>query len=411
MEGGMHGAAGSSSIARRRPRESETESQKIKREKAAERQRRKRERDRKNAGMGPMAFSTGDGSQLHAAALQQQQQAAAQAAQMQQAPVAQQQQQQTGAGASGGVYNGGQQDLTPEEMDRRDRVRAAARERQRKHRLLVKQRRMRDLGLDMGNEIIPGMDEVHYRATADGQYHQVLPEMQQQAQQQQQPQQAQALPAALPPHEPPFPQGTALGGQTFASTLLLSFSCAPLLKQHLLRTLCMTNEELASLEPIIAEAWDRWDHQVRTTPFDRSKTSFKVILNYAQRRVHYAEQVAKNGTQAPGLPPPYGVELTSHDPAASTTHTFAHPSGPGPADPTQAAVNEFRARFHRSIIAPAPFRTAFGDGAPSTGTAAAGGAAGASPTDAIDPHLAVNGGGTPANASKSKSKPPGGELS
>jgi hypothetical protein len=24
----------------------------------------------------------------------------------------------------------------------------------------------------------------------------------------------------------------------------------------------MSNEELASLEPIIAEAWDRWDHQV-----------------------------------------------------------------------------------------------------------------------------------------------------
>lgn len=272
MEGGMHGATGGS-MARRRPRESETESQKIKREKAAERQRRKRERDRKNAGMGAMAFSSGDGSQLHAAALQQQQQAAAQAAQMQQTPVAQQGQQQQ-AGSSG-AYSGGQQDLTPEEMDRRDRVRAAARERQRKHRLLVKQRRMRDLGLDMGNEIIPGMDEVHYRATADGQFHQVLPEMQQQAQQQQQPQQAQALPAALPPHEPPFPQGTALGGQTFASTLLLSFSCAPLLKQHLLRTLCMTNEELASLEPIIAEAWDRWDHQVRITPFHRPKTTFK----------------------------------------------------------------------------------------------------------------------------------------
>ncbi|KJA24255.1 hypothetical protein HYPSUDRAFT_184125 [Hypholoma sublateritium FD-334 SS-4] len=294
---------------------------------------------------------------------------------MQQTPVAQQGQQQQ-AGSSG-AYSGGQQDLTPEEMDRRDRVRAAARERQRKHRLLVKQRRMRDLGLDMGNEIIPGMDEVHYRAAADGQYHQVLPEMQQQAQQQQQPQQPQSLPAALPPHEPPFPQGAALGGQTFASTLLLSFSCAPLLKQHLLRTLCMTNEELASLEPIIAEAWDRWDHQ---------------------RRMHYAEQVAKNGAQAPGLPPPYGVELTSHDPASPATHAFAHPGGPGPADATQAAVNEFRARFHRSIIAPAPFRTAFGDGASSAGAPAAGGAA---PADAIDPHLAVNGSGAPASAPKS----------
>lgn len=245
MDGSMHGE--SPSISRRRPRESETESQKIKREKAAERQRRKRERDRRNAGMGITAFSSGEENQLHAVALQQQQQQQAAAAaqqQMQQQPPPTPQQSQT-------EYAG--QDLTPEEIQRRDRVRAAARERQRKHRLLVKQRRMRDLGLDMGNEIIPGMEEVHYRAAADGQYHPVMPpELQQ-------------IPPPHPPmphHEPPFPQGAPLGGQTFASTLLLSFSCAPLLKQHLLRTLSMSNEELASLEPIIAEAWDRWDHQV-----------------------------------------------------------------------------------------------------------------------------------------------------
>lgn len=199
--------------------------------------------------MGITAFSSGEENQLHAVALQQQQQqqaaaAAQQQMQQQPPPTPQQQQSQT-------EYAG--QDLTPEEIQRRDRVRAAARERQRKHRLLVKQRRMRDLGLDMGNEIIPGMEEVHYRATADGQYHPVMPpELQQ-------------IPPPHPPmphHEPPFPQGAPLGGQTFASTLLLSFSCAPLLKQHLLRTLSMSNEELASLEPIIAEAWDRWDHQV-----------------------------------------------------------------------------------------------------------------------------------------------------
>lgn len=67
--------------------------------------------------------------------------------------------------------------------------------------------------------------------------------------------------------DPSFPPGH--GGQTFASTLLLSFSCAPLLKQHILRTLSMTNEELASLEPIIAQAWDQWDHQVCFLPFPR----------------------------------------------------------------------------------------------------------------------------------------------
>ena len=151
------------------------------------------------------------------------------------------------------------QELSPDELMRREKVRAAARERQRKHRLLVKQKRMRDLGLDMGNEILSGMEEMSYRPPPpppEAQYHQVLPpELQQLA-----PPPPHALPP--PPHEPPFPQNQQLGGQTFASTLLLSFSCAPLLKQHLLRTLSMTNEELASLEPVIAEAWDRWDHGV-----------------------------------------------------------------------------------------------------------------------------------------------------
>lgn len=111
----------------------------------------------------------------------------------------------------------------------------------------------------MGNEILSSMDEMSYRPPPpppEAQYHQVLPpELQQLA-----PPPPHALPP--PPHEPPFPQNQQLGGQTFASTLLLSFSCAPLLKQHLLRTLSMTNEELASLEPVIAEAWDRWDHGV-----------------------------------------------------------------------------------------------------------------------------------------------------
>jgi len=270
MEASVHGSA--STASRKRPRESETESQKTKREKAAERQRRKRERDRRNAGTGITAFSSAEENQHHpyhpTAALQQQQQAqvAAVAAAQQQhlqppppvqqqpVPPPQQQPQQHSQEQEQDADGSYIPPLTPEEMIRREKVRAAARERQRKHRMLVKQRRLRDLGLDMGNEIMPGMEEVHYRAASDGQYHQVLPpELQQLA----------AGPhAALQPHEPPFPQGAVLGGQTFASTLLLSFSCAPLLKQHLLRTLAMSNDELASLEPIIAEAWDRWDHQV-----------------------------------------------------------------------------------------------------------------------------------------------------
>ena len=220
-------------------RENETPSQRTKREKAAERQRRKRERDRQ-AGLSSSAVQTGD----------------------QQAPI-----------STVSAPDLHQQDMSPEEVSRRDRVRAAARERQRKHRALVKQRKMRELGLDpMGNELIPGMEEVQYRVHPDGQYVVPPPELQH--------------PHPPPPHgmpEPPFPQGQIPGGQTFASTLLLSFSCTPLLKQHLLRTLSMTNEELASLEPIIAQAWDHWDQQVRTTiPYPTclfvGLTSFFLIL-------------------------------------------------------------------------------------------------------------------------------------
>ncbi|PPQ78243.1 hypothetical protein CVT26_007693 [Gymnopilus dilepis] len=363
MDASMH--TESPGTSRRRARESETESQRIKREKAAERQRRKREKDRRNAGMrhnGPLSWHP---EMLTSAAAALQQQQAQAVAQQQMQPPPQSAQQQPPPPPPQAQYNG--QELTPEEVLRRDRVRAAARERQRKHRLLVKQRRMRELGMEMGNDILPGMEEVHYRAAPDGQYHPVLPpELQQQ------------LPPPHPPiphHEPPFPQGAPLGGQTFASTLLLSFSCAPLLKQHLLRTLGMTNEELASLEPVIAEAWDRWDHQ---------------------RRIHYAEQVAKNGGQPPALPPPpYAVDMSGPPPASGQPlppppPPFPHPNGPGPSDPAGSDLN-FRARFHRSIEA-----TPFSQATASTTTPSSGSGSTA-PTEAIDPHLS-NSNGSSDNA-------------
>jgi hypothetical protein len=153
-----------------------------------------------------------------------------------------------------------EQDLTPDEKARREKVRAAARERQKKHRALVKQRKLRELGLDMGNEI----PEVQYR---DGQYQQALAhELQHNPH------------GVMVQHEPPFPQGQLIGGQMFASTLLLSFSCAPLLKQHLMRNLQMTNEELTSLEPIIADAWEHWDHQVCSFANIRRSTLYSYSL-------------------------------------------------------------------------------------------------------------------------------------
>ncbi|KAI0672649.1 hypothetical protein C8Q78DRAFT_671274 [Trametes maxima] len=285
------------SSSRKRSRENETPSQRHKREKAAERQRRKRERDRQAGIQNILALS--------------QQQA-------QQMPPQQVEVPPPPPPPSVPEYKG--EDLSPEEIAKRDRVRAAARERQRKHRALVKARKLRELGLDMGNEILPGMEEVQYRMNADGQYQPVMPH--------EMPPHPHPHPQPHPMHEPPFPQGQPLGGQTFASTLLLSFSCAPLLKQHLLRTLSMTNEELASLEPIIAQAWDHWDQQ---------------------RRMHYAHAPKAPDGSALGDPnAPYGG-MADHVPG----HPYVH-------DPAQA--NDFRARFHRPLVAPSPFRSTIVNG-------------------------------------------------
>ncbi|RDX49839.1 hypothetical protein OH76DRAFT_1403441 [Lentinus brumalis] len=279
-----------------RSRENETPSQRHKREKAAERQRRKRERDRQAGLQNILALSQQQVQQVPPPPIEV---PPSPAQQMQELPQPMPE------------YKG--EDLSPEEVAKRDRIRAAARERQRKHRALVKARKLRELGLDMGNDIMPALDE-YGRMSVEGQYPPVMPH-------------------DLPPHphqqphpihEPPFPQGQPLGGQTFASTLLLSFSCAPLLKQHLLRTLSMTNEELASLEPIIAQAWDHWDQQ---------------------RRMHYAQaqHVQKAPDEAPPLPDP-----NAHFNAMAEHPAYVH-------DPAQA--NDFRARFHRPLVAPSPFRS------------------------------------------------------
>lgn len=300
------------SSSRKRSRENETPSQRHKREKAAERQRRKRERDRQ-AGL------------QNILALSQQQQ-------VQQMPPQQVEVPPPPPQSSMSEYKG--EDLSPEEMAKRDRVRAAARERQRKHRALVKARKLRELGLDMGNEILPGMEEVQYRMNAEGQYQAVMPH--------EMPPHPHAQPHPI--HEPPFPQGQPLGGQTFASTLLLSFSCAPLLKQHLLRTLSMTNEELASLEPIIAQAWDHWDQQVRASVL----ADMTHVDPGEQRRMHFAHAPKAPDGSALGDPnAPYG---------GMGEHVPGHPFH----DPAQA--NDFRARFHRPLVAPSPFRSTIVNG-------------------------------------------------
>ncbi|RPD56408.1 hypothetical protein L226DRAFT_491585 [Lentinus tigrinus ALCF2SS1-7] len=301
------------SSSRKRERENETPSQRHKREKAAERQRRKRERDRQAGLQNILALSQQQVQQLPPPPVEVQQPPPVQPPQPQ--PVQPE-------------YKG--EDLSPEEAAKRERIRAAARERQRKHRALVKARKLRELGLDMGNDIMPALDE-YGRMNPDGQYPPVMPHELP----------PHPHPQAHPMHEPPFPQGQPLGGQTFASTLLLSFSCAPLLKQHLLRTLSMTNEELASLEPIIAQAWDHWDQQRR--------------MHYAQAQ--HAPPKAPDGAPLPDPNAPYNA-MAEH---VAQGHPYVH-------DPAQA--NDFRARFHRPLVAPSPFRSSIVPGsAPQEGAA------------------------------------------
>ena len=234
----------------KRSRENESPSQRHKREKAAERQRRKRERDR-NASL-----------QNGLVSMQQQQQQQQHPPPPVIAAVTHPQQTLTSAPPQSALAESfvpPPTELSAAELSRRERVRTAARERQRKHRALMKQKKLRELGLDMGNELggVQELEDIQYRlaaaaAAADGSPFGALQQHEMGGQ-----------PPPIPGQpDPAFAQGHN-GGQTFASTLLLSFSCAPLLKQHILRTLSMTNEELASLEPIIAQAWDQWDHQVR----------------------------------------------------------------------------------------------------------------------------------------------------
>lgn len=248
--------------ARRRARENETAAQRIKREKAAERQRRKRERDR--AGLFPSSAQANSNNSSNGGLLH-----------------------------DGGDMQAQEQQysLTPEEEARRDRVRAAARERQRKHRALVKSRKMRDIGgtseeYTGGGGGGQGSDTQTTAATDEqSSYHQVLAE----------------LSGPHPDFQPPPQPAVSNGGQTFATTLLLSFSCSPMLKTHLLRTLNMTNDELTSFEPIIAEAWERWN-------------------------------IARQG----GFPPPMEGAMEG----------MFQPNG----------GEDFRTRFHRPLVAPTPFQ-------------------------------------------------------
>ncbi|KIY49047.1 hypothetical protein FISHEDRAFT_58532 [Fistulina hepatica ATCC 64428] len=356
----MDGVSASATPSRKRHRENETESQRIKREKAAERQRRKRERDRNNAAAGAAAAAAA----AAAASMPFMPPPPPPPPQAMPPPTATQMHHHTHHvlphefAVPVGVHTvqpaqvsiSGSSALSPEEEKRRERVRAAARERQRKHRHMVKQRKLRELGLEMGNEVVnSGID---YRVGSDGHYDLT--------------------------QDPTFAQPVVNAGQTFATTLLLSCASAPLLKQHILRTLYMSNEELASLEPVIADAFEQWDRQHKL-PSSRNLTY--VLL---QRRMHY-EAIHGVPMPPPSTANPYPLPLPHESGPMGPTSSGSvppppppHPNGASlpplpppppnmsPLPPTSTSAfgvppdvdqaNEFRARFHRTLFAQPPFR-------------------------------------------------------
>jgi hypothetical protein len=140
-------------------------------------------------------------------------------------------------------------ELTATELLHCECVQTTRQEQQCKCHALVKQKKLHELGLDMGNELsIQGLEKMQYCIATEGAPFTAL-----QHDMGQQPIPGQPDLVFLPGHH---------GGQMFASTLLLSFLCTPLLKQHILCSLSMTNKELTSLKLIITQAWDQWDHQV-----------------------------------------------------------------------------------------------------------------------------------------------------
>lgn len=211
-----HSPVASTSGSRKRPAPDDSPSAEAKRAKARERQRRKRERDR--AGM-VAAYDANGAPQAEYGARAQQQP---------------------------------DEELTPEQLAKKERLKKAARERQRKHRAVVKAKRMAEMGLAMaveGQLPAAGYHDAAAYAAAVHMHAQQHPDLHDDDPD------AQLQHPDLPEQQP-----DASPGQTFASLVLLSFSCAPLLKQHLLRTLNMTSDELQSFGPILAASWERWNH-------------------------------------------------------------------------------------------------------------------------------------------------------
>ncbi|KAF8498356.1 hypothetical protein JB92DRAFT_2984770 [Gautieria morchelliformis] len=142
----------------------------------------------------------------------------------------------------GGGKGASLDDLPLGEARRKQRIREAARERQRKHRAAVKARKIIAV-VDTG--VTVEQTAVGFTINERGQYEAVLADSRDSNLQQRE----------VPP---PFQAHTS-PGQMFASTLLYGLSYTPQIKQQLLRILRSTNEDLAAFEPLMAAGFDHWD--------------------------------------------------------------------------------------------------------------------------------------------------------
>lgn len=143
--------------------------------------------------------------------------------------------------------------LSPaDEAARRERTKIAARDRQRKHRLLMKARKIHELGQDMGNPVPLDEYPPHH-----GTFHLGSGGPSQSNRQ----------------HTGPInsvytddSDGTKSKGQIFAEGLLNEFGCVcsrgEAIKQHIFDVCDLTTDDLSSLTPVIANAWEAWDQRV-----------------------------------------------------------------------------------------------------------------------------------------------------
>jgi len=110
-----------------------------------------------------------------------------------------------------------------------------------------------------------------------------------------------------------------------------------------------------------------------------------------QRRAHYAEQAAKAGITPYPTSGVVAVDPTLSPDQQVLAAAFQLPPPPNP----NGEPNEFRERFQRSLVAPAPFRSSYGadggggegSGSASTPTSASGSTS-TSGGEPIDPQLA-----------------------